>query len=111
MVKRVECLRQGEGVLGEYGEFQRSDDLFDHLVEPRRVQHELPQLMAAVGAQQLVRRDAFERGHEVGLPEPVTLAEFLEDVVCANDGVLNVRATFAFEAQCLFEIERNDLVA
>ena len=54
MVERVEGLRQPEGVLGQAGELERPDDLFDHFVEknPKDASG-----LADVGAYYLVNGD------------------------------------------------------
>ena len=50
MIERIEQLREAEGILRQHREFQRPDDLFDHFVEPRRLEHKRPQV-ACIGGQ------------------------------------------------------------
>src|SRR4029453_14438341 len=63
--------------------------------------------MAAVGAIELSGSDVTQTFQQSGFVETVTLAQLLEDVVCANDGVLDVRTALALEAERLLEVEGN----
>src|SRR5438067_11624210 len=56
VIERVERPGERERVLGEYRELERSNDLLDDLVEARRVEHERPELVAAVCAIELAGR-------------------------------------------------------
>ena len=44
MIERIEHLREPEGILRQDREFERSHDLIHHFVEPRRLEHERPQV-------------------------------------------------------------------
>src|SRR5688500_12596028 len=71
MVDRVERLCEREGVLGEHRELERPDDLFDDLVQPGSLQHQRPELVAAVLASELPGGDLVERIEQRPLVEAV----------------------------------------
>ena len=73
MVECVERLREGEGVLREHRELQRSDDLVDDLVETGGIQHQRPELVAAVLASELSGGDVLERVEQRPLVKAVPL--------------------------------------
>src|SRR5215207_2878053 len=52
VIEGVEELSQPEAVLGQHGELERADDLFDDLVEPRGFEYQRPQLVVAVDARE-----------------------------------------------------------
>ena len=62
-------------------------------------------------AGQLASRHVGKRRQQRRLIEAITLLDLLEDIVGADDGVLNVRAAFSFEAERLVEVEGDDLPA
>src|SRR4029453_2539841 len=107
MVERIERLRQPERVLGEHREFQRSDNQFDDLVEARRLEHQSPELVAAMLAGQLGGRYVAQGVEKGGFVDLVALLHLLKDVIGPDDGVLDIRPALALEAQGLLEIERD----
>ena len=61
MVERVEQLREPERVLGQHRELERPHHLIDDLVEPRRLEHQRPEVVGRRRPSQLVGRSAVER--------------------------------------------------
>src|SRR3954462_8289289 len=51
------------------------------------------------------------RGDDGGLVDTVPLLQLVKDVVGPDDGVLEVRAAFAFEAERLVDVDHDNLAA
>ena len=111
VIEGVERLRKRERILREHRELQRADHLLDDFVQPRGIEHERPELVAAVVAVELAGRDVAQGLEQRGFVETIALLQLLKDVVRADDRVLDVGAAFALEAERLLEIERDHLAA
>ena len=109
MIERVEQLREAEGVLRQRREFERPHHLIDDFVEPRRLEHERPQVARLSG--QFVRRRAVERADDIGVGQALALVQLVKDVVGADHRVLKVGAGFALEAERLLDVEHDQLAA
>ena len=110
VIEAIERLREAERVLGQHRELQRAHDLLDDLVEPGRIEHQAPQLVAFRACQRL-GGSVSTAARTAASSRPVRSCSFGEDVVGANHGVLQIRAAFAFEAERLVDVERDDLAA
>ena len=111
MVERIEGLRQAECVFREDGQLERPHGHVHDLVQPRRLQHQAPQLVGFGAGVERVAADRAKLGDDVRFVKPFALAELRENVVGADDGVLHVRSGFALEAQRFVDVERDDLAA
>ena len=112
MVEAVELLRQAERVLRDDRQLQRPHRLVHDVVEPRGLEHEAPELVrvvAAVGDR--VRAGDGQRRDDAGGVESFAVLQLREDVVGADDGVLQVGAALPLEAQRLVDVERDHLAA
>ena len=90
VVEGVERLRQPECVLREHRELERRDHLIDDLIEPRRLEHQCPELMAVVTGQ-LTGWQLGQRRDEGRFVEAIPFLQLSEDVVDADDRVLDVQ--------------------
>jgi hypothetical protein len=109
MVIGVERLGQAKGVLRQNRKLQRPNDLVDDLVQPCRIQDESPQRMPVIGSVELGGRGGRERTDDLDLGQPLTVPQFVKDVVGANDSILQIGAAFTLEVQRLVDVERDHL--
>src|SRR3989304_1210107 len=72
---------------------------------PRRLEHERPEFARLRG--QFVGGHAVKRAEDIRIGQPFALAQLVEDIVGADDGVLKIRSRFSLEAERLLDVEHD----
>ena len=108
VVEVIELLCEREDVLGQQRRFRGVDCLIDDGRETRRREPRLPDAGSVFAVEY-----GFQGGALWKCCERLNVRDrgLAKDIGGTNAGVLNVGSGFAFKAECVLEVERNDGIA
>ena len=101
-------------MLARPGELQRANDLFDHLIQTRRLEDHRPEVVGRVvglGGQLARTASGSSAGEHVGLRHAFTFLQLVQDVAGADHGVLQVGPVSPSKLERLLDVEHDQLAA